>query len=106
MFPTPAKVPEVSTLLDWLMVCALSGSNIDEWDNKSVAYFKQTLEFIEKKFSGLETFEVETVDPVTGATKKLQLHYFKSIASCDKVYHKVQVPNRLLINTDLSRAHD
>jgi len=35
----------------------------------------------------------------------VRLHYFKSIESRDKVYHKVQVPNRIKTSIDLNLAH-
>jgi len=52
VFPTPNQVPQVSMLLDWHLVCALSDTNIYNWDEKSVTYFEISLNYIESKFSG------------------------------------------------------
>ena len=46
--------------------------------------------------------KAEIKDEISGEIEKLQLEYFKSIPTTDKIYHKVQVPGniRILNNKD------
>lgn len=59
-------------LLDYLVVLALSGSNYSEdFDEKSRRFILDAINYVEKKFTGIETFEFTKQDEITGEDKKV-----------------------------------
>lgn len=67
--------------MNYLTVLALSGKYYKEFDEKSVDFITASIDLIEKKFTGIETMEVDRVDPITGETEKVKLNFYKSIPS-------------------------
>lgn len=83
-------MPKISELLDYLTVLALSGSNYrDDFDEKSREFVKEAINYVERKFTGIETLEFTKTDEITGEDKKVQINYYNSISTSNKVYHKV-----------------
>jgi hypothetical protein len=102
LYKTPEQVPQISQLLDYFIVLALSNNvHYKDFDEKSVEFVDAGISLIEKRFTGSEYLEVTLKDPITGEDlrnhetgelEKVKLSYFKSIPSQSKIYNKVLVP--------------
>jgi hypothetical protein len=82
---------DTSQLLDYLVCLALSGSYYKEFDEKSKDFIEKSLELIDKKFTGIETISLETENEISGEKENIDLSYYKSFPTENKVYHKLQV---------------
>jgi hypothetical protein len=102
-YKTPDQVPQISQLLDYFIVLALSNNvYFKDFDDKSVEFVEAGISLIEKRFTGSECLEVPSdpllgeppVNPESGEPEKtVRLSYFKSIPSQSKIYNKILVPN-------------
>jgi hypothetical protein len=70
---------------------ALSNVYYKDFDEKSVAFVEEGLELIEKKFTGIETFEFEEIDPISKEKERVKMNYYRSIPTTSKIYNKVLI---------------
>ena len=92
---SPEQVPSLDTLLDFLVVLALSSDTYHkDFDTKSAEFVESAIDYVERQFTGQETLEVPILNSITGepTEEKIRLNYLKSIPSHSKIYNKVLVP--------------
>ncbi|CDW77558.1 UNKNOWN [Stylonychia lemnae] len=95
IYPNPESIQDVTLILDYLVVLAVSGDSYEEFDEKSKKFVEACIDYIDDKFTGTETKTIIQQDPITGEEEKINIKYFKSIQSTDRVYQKVQVPTKV-----------
>lgn len=59
IYKTPEEIPNITMLLDYFIVLALSDVYYKDFDAKSVDYLNNCLNFLEKKYNGYETATIE-----------------------------------------------
>ena len=88
IYHTPEEV-DVSELLDYLVLLALSRKYYKEFDEKSIAFIDASLEYIENKFNGFEHLDVKVPNEVTGEMETMTLKYYKNFTTENRIYQKV-----------------
>ena len=95
IYKKPQDVEDISTLLDFALLLALSNSPYkDEFDQKSVKFIEASLSCIDDYFKGFKKVikEVETEGAGHEAeARKVSLNYYESIKSGNKTFNKVMV---------------
>lgn len=90
IYKEPQKMP-LSKLLDLFMVLAQSDYDYKEFDEKTVKFLDDALEYIEEEFKGIQEARV-TVESEDGSKKQIEFPYFPSVETENKNYYKVLIP--------------
>lgn len=62
-----------------MTVVALSETYYKDFDEKNKDFIEACIDFIEKRFTGIETLVVTEKNPISGEEEKIDLKYYKSI---------------------------
>lgn len=71
-----------------LLIIAESGAPYNLYDEKSVAFIEEAINLVDMKFQGIERIKVPVDDIESGEKKDIEIKYFKSVKSSDRIYHK------------------
>ena len=88
IYKQPQQVEDVSSLINLCIILALSGEPYKDYDAKTAAFVDASLDFIEEKFKCYRTLTKE-VEMEDGGVQEVQINYYDSISSQNKVYNKV-----------------
>ena len=88
IFKTPENCKDISTLLDFTLLLALSSAPFEDFDPKTKQFINDTLDFIDHEFKGFNTIEQSLETSKSHATQKVVLNYFDTIKSENKTFNK------------------
>jgi hypothetical protein len=89
LYKTPQAM-EQTELLDFLVVLSLSDNNYLDFDSKSKAFIDEALDLIDEAFTGISK-TVLKVKQADGEMKDVELSYFESIKTDEKLYNKTLI---------------
>lgn len=89
IFKHPRDLGSVSSVLDYLVLLALSGKPYGDFDVKSKDFVEQCLTYVQDSFQGVHTVEQQVEK--RGRPQKVQLHCFASIEAENKTFNKTIV---------------
>ena len=95
IYKTPGDCKEISILLDFMIIIALSSAPFEDFDPKSKIFIEQTLDHVDQHFKGFNTIDQQIESSKSHATQTVTLNYFDTIESENKTFNKKLVGKKV-----------